>query len=93
MTSRPSDHSDSSFFCLPCLMMCQHHATCQPARYDLSGSAMLLVRQRTRRYFAFIDCRNQPSEWLKNNYIRRKIFIKVYLIENKEVTLLMQLNW
>ena len=22
-----------------------------------------------------------------------KIFIKVYLIENKEVTLLMQLNW
>ena len=70
MTSRPSDHSDSSFFCLPSLMMCQHHATYQPARYDLSGSAMLLVRQRTRRYFVFIDCRNQPSEWLKNNYIR-----------------------
>ena len=25
--------------------------------------------------------------------LHRKIFIKVYLIENKEVTLLMQLNW
>ena len=30
---------------------------------------------------------------LKGALLHRKIFIKVYLIENKEVTLLMQLNW
>ena len=29
----------------------------------------------------------------KRGFLLQKIFIKVYLIENKQVTLLMQLNW